>query len=296
MPDDSNIFDIIRDLQPIAFLLSMCLIIAGFFSNPLNEIPGINLTNILMASLFFFFAYIGMFIFKMTKYPMFRYFGGFSFGLGWLFIFNAFGGIAGKIDDAAIPINGIYIAFLSLSLFLIGIIYLLGKIKTGIIRDLCKLFFQISFISFCLCLVLSVVNTMFKVPTLILNLIYNISFITMVISLLPLSALYGFVQPNLQMRDSYKELKTDIFSLNPMLSLRVIIPSIIGTWLLIDIPDLILGVKIGLIAILILIFLFITGFCLTWYKEIIGTSDKSEDLMKSKNQAESENVCVEPKD
>lgn len=84
--------DIMKELQPVAFLLSICLVIAAFYANPSNEVSKNNLMHILTASLFFFFAYVGLFYYKKTDFTLFLYFGESSLIGGAVFIIYAFSG------------------------------------------------------------------------------------------------------------------------------------------------------------------------------------------------------------
>jgi hypothetical protein len=70
-----------RELQPVAFLISLSLVVAAFHTKNDNS-DSIKLTYILMASLFFFLAYIGLFSFKKCDFRLFYYFGEISLLFG----------------------------------------------------------------------------------------------------------------------------------------------------------------------------------------------------------------------
>jgi len=69
MSDENNaeheVSNIMKELQPIAFLFSVCMVVAAFYTN--NEVNKTDLANVLMASLFFFFN-VKVFFFVLT-YP-----------------------------------------------------------------------------------------------------------------------------------------------------------------------------------------------------------------------------------
>ena len=108
----SNVLDTMKDLQPVAFLLSMSLVIAAFCTNPVNNVDNINLAYVLMSSTFFFFAYAGLFFLKRTGFRGFLYFGESSVIAGMLFIMAAFSGIIDLIDSASLNTNTLYIYIL----------------------------------------------------------------------------------------------------------------------------------------------------------------------------------------
>lgn len=143
-----DILDIMKELQPVAFLLSMCLVIAAFYANPTNEVAENNLIHILMASLFFFFAYVGLFYYKKTDFTPFLYFGECSLIGGAWFVINAFSGIIGIIDKEVNPINGFFTTVFVTSFFLITSIYLSGKVKRGKIYNFSKVLFHLSLVLF----------------------------------------------------------------------------------------------------------------------------------------------------
>jgi hypothetical protein len=125
----SNVLNIMKDLQPVAFLLSMSLVIAAFYTNPSNNVDNINLTYVLMSSIFFFFAYAGLFFLKITEFRGFLYFGESSVIAGMLFIMAAFSGIIELINNASLNTNTLLIYILVYSFFLILTIYMLGIAK-----------------------------------------------------------------------------------------------------------------------------------------------------------------------
>ena len=143
-----DILDIMKELQPVAFLISMCLVIAAFYVNPVNGVSRINLIYILMASLFFFFAYVGLFYYKKTDFSLFLYFGECSLIGGTWFIYNAFSGIFDIIDKEAYPSNAFYLTIFMISFFLIVPMYLSGKVKKGKIYNFSKVLFHLSLILF----------------------------------------------------------------------------------------------------------------------------------------------------
>lgn len=140
--------NIMKELQPVAFLISMCLVIAAFYINPANEVAKNNLIHILTASLFFFFAYIGLFYYKKTDFTLFLYFGECSLIGGAWFIINAFSGIIDIIDKEVNPINSFFATIFVISFFLIASIYLSGKVKKGNIYNLSKVLFHLSLVLF----------------------------------------------------------------------------------------------------------------------------------------------------
>lgn len=122
-----DILEIMKELQPVAFLLSICLVIAAFYANPVNEVAKTNLRYILMASLFFFFAYMGLFYYKKTDFTPFLYFGECSIIVGAFFVINAFSGIINIIDEKVNPIYGFFATVLFTSFFFNCICLFIGK-------------------------------------------------------------------------------------------------------------------------------------------------------------------------
>jgi hypothetical protein len=184
-PDDNNsknkIFEIMKDLQPVAFLISICLVIATFYVNNHDKVAGINSTNILMASIFFFFAYIGLFFFRKTNFLLSFYLGELSLVFGAIFIYASFSGIVGIICNAAkgkayifSDPNSLFIFVFLLSFPLISIMYLSGKVKKGKLYNMCKIFFHLSLILFCSCIVLSLFGILSRIQTSILTSIISI--------------------------------------------------------------------------------------------------------------------------
>lgn len=157
VPNNNNqnkdTLDIMKELQPVAFLISMCLVIAAFYANPSNDVAKNNLMHILTASLFFFFAYIGLFYYKKTDFTLFLYFGESSLIGGAWFIINAFSGIIDIIDKEVNPINSFFTTIFGISFFLIASFYLSGKVKKGNIYNFSKVLFHLSLVLFYLHLV-----------------------------------------------------------------------------------------------------------------------------------------------
>ncbi|WP_011305480.1 hypothetical protein [Methanosarcina barkeri] len=155
MSDENNaeheVSNIMKELQPIAFLFSVCMVVAAFYTN--NEVNKTDLANVLMASLFFFFAYIGLFFSKKTDFRWFMYFGEFSLAIGAIYVYKSLVGIAKIIDQAAIDTNSLWIYIVLYSFFLILFMYLSNKVKNEGIY-FCKLFFHISLILFCFYVIL----------------------------------------------------------------------------------------------------------------------------------------------
>ncbi|WP_410509749.1 hypothetical protein RSJ42_05895 [Methanosarcina hadiensis] len=150
-PSDSNnqkkdLLEIMKELQPVAFLISMCLVIAAFYVNPANEVSKNNLIHILMASLSFFFAYLGLFCYKKNDFPLFRYFGECSLIGGVWFVYNAFAGIIGIIDKEVNPVNSFFISVFLISLSLITTMFLSGKVKKGKMYNFSKVLFHFSLV------------------------------------------------------------------------------------------------------------------------------------------------------
>lgn len=243
IPDDNNsknnVLEILKDLQPVAFFLSVCLVIATFYIN--NNTSPINITNILMASLFFFVSYLGLFAFRITNFPNFLVFGKISLLIGAWFIFKAFLGIAEKIDQAANPTNGLYIGFLMIFFYLILIMYLLEKVKGWLVRDFCKIFFHYSLYLFTFSLILFGLYLLFHISyiVILIDKIFNLLWITLKISSFLLALVYS--------RELFSELfpcnisnlltkfkNADKLRINTILFSGTIIFSIVGTWLLID--------------------------------------------------------------
>ena len=307
MPDENNskpdadnsnrdIFNIMKDLQPVAFLLSFCLVIAAFYSNPGNGVSDINLSYILAASFIFFIAYVSFFVYKKTNFPLFLYFGeGCLIGAA-LFVYRSFFGIAEMIDKVADHPNSIYVFVLLFSFDFIPIMYLSGKIKNGKIYDFSKIFFHLSLIFFCLHIILFLfgLQTWFQVSFLSWLEIaaFYLFIITEQISFTPLCVLYilKFIFPRIL--DSFTKLKNEgVFSINPIESLEVIanllgifcLPLIGFCLLLIGFWSLVRGLGFPIDNMLILsgvIAIFIITFCLTWYREMIESIDIFETLFK----------------
>lgn len=263
--DNSSIFDIMRDLQPIAFLISMCLVIAAFYVN--NHVEAISLTNILVASLAFFIAYISLLIFRKTDFPLFRYFGEFSLICAAAFVFSAFTGIVKKIDEASNSIHYLYIFISLVSLFFITIMYGSRGIKKENVYIKCQLLFHLSLILFCLYIFLFVLGRFSNFQVNILSLFTIVVFILFWITQISCLGLtfIAYSYPNKLDSDwipLFKKLKNEgTFSINPIESLKVI-PSLliklcllaIGFGFLLDGLGLLPGnpvMLIGIIAILI---------------------------------------------
>jgi hypothetical protein len=297
MPDDKNankdVLEIMKDLQPVAFLVSMCLVIAAFYVNPANNVDKINLTSVLMASVFFFLAYISLFFYKRTNFNLFLYFGECSIVGGASYILYAFSGIIDLIDIMGKEtnlINAFYIAVFLNSLSLCVSLYLSGKIRKGKIYNFCKVFFHLGIILFIISIVLFIcfyiVFIYLKLQTgiYVLILVWAMAIVRMAslmvscISFLPMICLYSFERASPWTESLLKFIITNTFGLNIFESLRIIINSFqrivitlvgfclasIGLWLLIDNPLILIGE-----VFFFLICFFLIGFCLVSYREII---------------------------
>lgn len=252
--------EIMKDLQPVAFLISMCLVVAAFYVNPVNGVAKVNLTSILVASLSFFFGYFGFFFYKKTDYILFLYFGECSIIGGAWFIYNAFSGIANIIDKDTDPKNALYLTVLSILFFLILAMYFSGKVEKGKIYHFSKVLFHLSLVllfsyillSTCTCVIyfLLKIQTGFYVSILkiVTNLIFILLLITSSLSLILVALLYAWEHTILWVRSLTTKLNsTDTFGLNITESLRIIVKSlgriiylmisfcliIIGSWLII---------------------------------------------------------------
>jgi len=101
----NGITKIMGELQPIAFLMSATLVLAGIFSKDvylqIYEIPA------LVASYWFLFTYIGFFSYKLTKFNAFLKIGIFSGIMAFLNITSAVLGLNYIIPQAVSGINNI---------------------------------------------------------------------------------------------------------------------------------------------------------------------------------------------
>ncbi|KCZ73540.1 hypothetical protein ANME2D_00610 [Candidatus Methanoperedens nitroreducens] len=84
--------EIIGKLQPIAFLISVSLVLAAFFDK-----NSISRTYALFASLSLFFAYLGFAFYKITKYRLSFYWGLSLTLISVTLIYYAFGNVFGII-------------------------------------------------------------------------------------------------------------------------------------------------------------------------------------------------------
>jgi len=302
----SNLIEIMKDLQPIAFLISMCLVVGAFYANPQNKVAEINLTNILMASLFFFLAYIGLFFFKKTNFPLFLYFGEISLLFGAIFVFYGFTGIVEIIDGEAIAINTLYITVLLFSLILISIMYLSGKVKKELsdkenialsnkgkdvlykkrkLYKISKILFHFSLIFFISYILLFSVGILLEFKIYILSfitfIINRLFFIVSTLSLIILLDLFEKAPTPIWLSDLPAILKnTGTFSLNPLESLEVIATQLVsfllplfslcflavGSWLVLSAFELPLGTPLMLLGVVVFFMIFQ---CLIWYQEAV---------------------------
>jgi hypothetical protein len=262
----NDVLEIMKDLQPVAFLISMCLIVAAFYLNPENDVPKSSLTSILMASLSFFLVYIELFLFKKTDFLWFRYLGEWSLVGAAMLVLYALIGITKIIDEAALAINGLYLFVFYFPIFLITIMYLSGKVKKGKLYNFCEIFFHLSLFLFCSYIVLFLfkllAGSQVSLPSWILVIVFWLLLITIALSLFPMVIFYTW-----ELNLITKLKNVDTFNINPIVSLRTVISQIIsagllviGFWLLSGNPSWLLRV----------IAFFITCFCLIWYREIVS--------------------------
>lgn len=145
--DESDVLTIMANLQPIAFLLSMSLLLATFIANRQDTSKFVDLTNALMASVFFFFAYFAFFMSQKFTYTWFNSLGEISLLGGGFYIYKAFPGIITIIDEATNSTNTLFIFSLLFSFVLILAAYLLKNTKKErILYKFCKPFWYISVI------------------------------------------------------------------------------------------------------------------------------------------------------
>jgi len=117
--------EIIGKLQPIAFLISVSLVLAVFFDK-----NSISRTYALFASLLFFLAYLGFAFYKITKYKLSFYWGLFLTLISVTLIYYAFGDVFTIIfngENKRIMALGVYIVYSMLILITKFILDLTNK-------------------------------------------------------------------------------------------------------------------------------------------------------------------------
>lgn len=124
---ENKTLDILKELQPVAFLLSMSLVIASFFANPASGINKSSLTSILIGSVFFFFSYIGFFCSQKTNFRLFLYYGEYSLVFGAFFILIGFLNIVSKLDHEVSDATSVYSYLLIYGFIIVISLYLLQK-------------------------------------------------------------------------------------------------------------------------------------------------------------------------
>lgn len=168
--DKHNVLTIMAKLQPVAFMLSMSLVLAAFIANRQDSSKFVDLTNALMASVFFLFAYFGFFLSQKLDYTWFHSLGEISLLGGGLYIYKAFPGIITIIDEATNSTNTLFIYSLLFSFVLILVAYLLKNTeKERVIYKFCKTFWSISIILVISYAVLFLLKLQFTLPLSILR-------------------------------------------------------------------------------------------------------------------------------
>lgn len=110
----TSLTEIIKELQPIAFLISASLILAVFFKeNSLSQ------KYALFASILFFLAYLGLAAYKTTKFNVFFYWGLLLIATGISYIYDSFGGIISIILNVNDKNFQLIIFFVIFSIFIV---------------------------------------------------------------------------------------------------------------------------------------------------------------------------------
>lgn len=123
-PEDhyNSLTDIMRDLQPVAFLISASLVLAVFLNNELNQ------RYALLASVLFFLAYLGLAFYKITKYKWSFYWGLSLIILSTYFLYSSFGDVIHIIFKNKMDRNLLFVV----SCIVISMIILLNKFSLDI--------------------------------------------------------------------------------------------------------------------------------------------------------------------
>ncbi|MDO8726630.1 MAG: hypothetical protein Q7J35_11235 [Candidatus Methanoperedens sp.] len=145
-PEDhyKSLTEIMRDLQPIAFLISASLILSVFLGNkPISQGYAV------FASVLFFMAYVGIVVFNIFKYKWFFYWGLSLIVLGITFLYYSFGDVISIILKSNIDKNFSF----AVSLVVISMVIILNKFSLDYSNNK-NIFYKILRISFWVELVL----------------------------------------------------------------------------------------------------------------------------------------------
>lgn len=123
----SRITEIMRELQPLAFLISVSLVLAVFFEED-KSIP-LSQKYALFASILFFLAYLGFAFYKITKNKILFYWGLALILIATCFIYSSFGNILEIV---------ITIEDKNVSLIVSSVIYSLYIVATKVFLDFSK--------------------------------------------------------------------------------------------------------------------------------------------------------------